>query len=709
MGLITSIRKRLWVVTIIMALALLGFIVMDMTTGNSGLFFKNPNTVGEAAGQKLEWKEFQNTERILYNNSNVDPFGRKQYIWEQFVDKALLDKEAEYNGMGISPAEVSELQFGNFLSPIVQRNFRDPNTGQVNREQLNQFKQWSENESFPQQELKDFWEIQTKEIIKDRMFYKLNNIIVKSLYMPDFMLDRNHKDGNTKIDFAYMRVSYKLIEDSLIQFTDADLQAYIKEHSNQYMNEEEVRNLKYVVFNLIPTTDDSANIRKILENKKEAFIATKEDSSYVTTNLGVWDETFLRREKLSPMLSDTVFKVPIGTVLGPYIEDGEYRMTKVLGNKVLPDSVKSRHILRRVATQAEYAGARALLDSIKTVIEKGQGKFETLATEFSQDVGSGIKGGDLGWAAEGMMVKEFNDLIFFKAQKGELNIVPTQFGLHLIEVTDQRFMFSKPGVRIATLSETISPGDVILDQTLVEAQDLIQNSSNLEDLEKKVKESKNLTIEFAPGLTRNTFKLTKLGEAGNNIVRDLSRWAFSKEGKVGQISPEVYSMQDDVKKYTNKYLIAGLYSICPKGLACVDAVRDEVELEVKNKKKAEKIIKEMGTVSDLTGTYGPYEVPSDTARDISVLGGFITGGGDSETAVVAHVMKLKPGDVSKPLEGKQGVYILKLLDRRESGEFANKEVFRQFYSHIAKNTAMTYLLNDLRKKNKIKDLRYNFY
>ena len=61
MGLITSIRKRLWVVTVLMALALVGFIVMDMSSGRSSWFFNNPDSIGEVAGEKFSWKEFQKT------------------------------------------------------------------------------------------------------------------------------------------------------------------------------------------------------------------------------------------------------------------------------------------------------------------------------------------------------------------------------------------------------------------------------------------------------------------------------------------------------------------------------------------------------------------------------------------------------------------------------------------------------------------------
>ena len=58
MGLISSIRKRLWIVTVLMAMALLGFILMDMNSGNSGALFKNSNNMGTVAGKSLDYTEF---------------------------------------------------------------------------------------------------------------------------------------------------------------------------------------------------------------------------------------------------------------------------------------------------------------------------------------------------------------------------------------------------------------------------------------------------------------------------------------------------------------------------------------------------------------------------------------------------------------------------------------------------------------------------
>lgn len=79
---------------------------------------------------------------------------------------------------------------------------------------------------------------------------------------------------------------------------------------------------------------------------------------------------------------------------------------------MIPDSVKSRHILIQVQTREQYQAAVKLLDSLMNQVKTGRASFDSLATKYSQDPGSAVKGGDLGFVATGRMVKPFNDAIF---------------------------------------------------------------------------------------------------------------------------------------------------------------------------------------------------------------------------------------------------------------------------------------------------------
>jgi formylglycine-generating enzyme required for sulfatase activity len=103
--------------------------------------------------------------------------------------------------------------------------------------------------------------------------------------------------------------------------------------------------------------------------------------------------------------------------------------------KVVPDSVRARHIMFRQNT----FNAEKRIDAIKILIESGKYTFEYAAKQYSED-GVAAQGGDLGYFAEGRMVPEFNDMCFYEAEIGKIYKVQTQFGWHLVEVTDKIFL-----------------------------------------------------------------------------------------------------------------------------------------------------------------------------------------------------------------------------------------------------------------------------
>lgn len=708
MGMISSIRKRLWIVTVLMALALLGFIVMDMTSGGSSSLIGNPDTVGSVAGEELSWREFQQTERVLYNNADVDYFGRKDYLWNQFIEKVILDKEAVHNGTGVSEAELQELQFGYNLSPVIQRNFRDPNTGQVNREQLNFFKQGLEDESLDPQ-YRDFWLVQQKQVIQDRMNAKLSNLVSRSLYMPNFMIERNQYESNLRLDFAYGLVSYNVINEEDVVIEESDYEAMRKEKEASIQTKEETRTVKLAVLDIIPSAEDSASLRDAVAAKTEAFKTATDDSSFVVSNLGTWDDAYKPAQELTPMLQEIAFLAPVGDVLGPYVDEGEYRITKILDRKALPDSVRASHILVRVQTREQYLAAVSLLDSLRNLVETGQGRFDSLAMKFSQDPGSAIKGGDLGFTMPGKMVKPFNDAIFFQMKKGDLKMVLTQFGVHLILLNEAAYSSNTMGVHLATIGETIIPGDEVTNGLFDFAQTIIQENRTLDALEQALSKDGRYSLQVVGNLFENTYQVNQFGAFANNTVREIVRWAYLKNTQVGEVSPEVYDLQEETKKFTNKYVIAGLSEIVPKGIASIEPFRNQLKSEILKRKRFEKIRERIGEVRELGLVLGEYTVGSiDTSFDTSPYSGYINNLGE-EIRVVSSLVKLEEGQTSQPLMGEKGVLVCKLLRKQIPGPPSNLDAFRAFFVHPAKNVAMNYLMPSLKEQYRIKDYRSKFF
>src|SRR6188768_1976387 len=105
MALISEIRKKSWLLIVLLAMALGGFVVMDMVSAGSksrGRDF----ILGSVNGEKLDWQDFQKAERILYPNSTGDVFGQRNYIWNYMVDEQLLKEEADALGLNVGDEEM---------------------------------------------------------------------------------------------------------------------------------------------------------------------------------------------------------------------------------------------------------------------------------------------------------------------------------------------------------------------------------------------------------------------------------------------------------------------------------------------------------------------------------------------------------------------------------------------------------------------------
>jgi peptidyl-prolyl cis-trans isomerase D len=394
MALIGKIRKNFWIVLILLAMALASFILMDvMGSRKSGGSVFNQTTVGKVAGQKIDYLEFEKTERALYSGSD-DVYGRRQMLWNYLLEKALVEKQVKELGLGVGRDELMELQFGNNLSSVIQNNFRDPNTGQVNRQQLLQFKQALETGQELAPEFRNFWAEQEKQIIKTALQDKINNLVTKAMIVPKWQAEVVNQLNNDKLTLEFVRVTYDKIPNDQVKLTDEDYKNFMAKSPAKYSTTEETRLIDYATFSVLPTAEDSAAVKNSLASLKSEFLATTNDSLFAATNGGGLSPTYGKIDDLTGRLKDSLPSMSVGSVMGPFVEGTNYVLAKLVDKRVLPDSVKARHILRR-ANPGDVAGlakAQKTIDSLKILLTSGAARFDSLATKNSEDTGSAIKG-----------------------------------------------------------------------------------------------------------------------------------------------------------------------------------------------------------------------------------------------------------------------------------------------------------------------------
>jgi peptidyl-prolyl cis-trans isomerase D len=702
MALIGKIRNNSWIIIVMLALGLGGFIVMDMVSAGakSG---GNQFTIGEVNGEKLDWNEFQRTERTLYPNSTGDTYGQRNYIWNYMVEEQLLKEEGEALGLNVGEEEMEELQFGTKLSPIIQRNFRDPNTGQMDRASLDQIRNNLGTGNL-QPQLEEFWKFQHEEIIKDRLQSKLSNLIKKTIYTPTWMAQQLQAEQGSSLDFEYVLVPFDQIEDSEVELTDDDYKNWMKENAGAIDMTEEMRHVDFVVFNVIPTSQDSAMIKEEITETIEAFKATDNDSLFVENNYGTLEAVYYKKDDLPEIIADTVFRMSLGSVYGPYIEGAAYRAVKVIDKKIIPDSVESRHILIRATSQNEAIAAYAKLDSIKTVIEAGIAPFDSLAMTVSQD-GSGPLGGGLGWSAPGRMVQPFNDLLFYTAEPGELNIISTQFGVHLVEVTGRKYIDNEVGVNLAFLDAPIVPSEETQAEIYDDALEFSGQHRTLEALKAAVESRPELSLESAQGLTANGYQFSNLGSGGTS--RDIIRWAFEPGVKPGMVSPDVYVYDEPTLFYNARYVVPAVSAVINAGVLTLADVKTTFKNKVLAKKKGE-ILAAKITGNDLNAVASQFNVGVDTFNNVNFNMSYLQGLGNENT-LIGKVTSLTKGQVAGPIVGVSGVYMVKVLQRTEASLSTDITSFRGQLTSTSRNSVDSRLIEAIKSTAEIEDYRYNFY
>lgn len=703
MALIGTIRKNGWILIVLMTLALGGFIAMEIYSNIQRNSAGDVNTIGRVNGQEIKRSDFDTYEKLVYTNSRSNPYQIRSQVWNYFVENALITEIADDLGLGVPKDELKDLEFGDNLSPVITDRFKGEN-GQVNLNNLMQIKAAIEGGQFTDPQYRAYWSIQEKEIVKQRLQDKLTGMVLKGLYTPTWQAEMAFRETNERLDFKYVRVPFERVPDTDVQITEEDYKNFLKEYPGLYDQTEETRTLNFLVFDVAPSATDSSAARENVAKLVDGLRTTTNDSTFAIANNGVYDQNFRSKTELPSTVADSLMKVPVGTVLGPFLEAGNYTIAKVLERKLVPDSVSARHILIRDATPAN----ERKIDSLRALIESGKARFDSLAVRNSQDPGSAAKGGNLGYMANGRTVPEFNNVLFNTGEQGKLYKVSTQFGWHLIEITGKKFIKNEASVRCVFISSELAPSDATQKVFEDRAASISQQAKSLTDLQ-NIASQQGLQLQTSSPLKANDFALSQsvTGEG----IRDIIRWAYDKKTKVGDVSKEVFSLREQGVYYNSKYVVAALKNVIPGGAATVESIKGQprVDNEIRSRKKGQIIIDKSTNKSDLMGFAGQWQVSVDTAKMTNFFQSAAQGIG-SEPRVFGTVFSLNKDAVGGPVIGNTGVFLVQPISDRTPVTIPSDLSYpRRQATSMAGSAIRMNLMSEIKKNSEIKDFRSKFF
>lgn len=702
MALINTLREKAGKVLVVaVGLAIVSFILADLLGSNSVLFGGQSNEVGEIAGRKITYQDFQQRIEDMKNNyvlntgrnpSEAEMTSIRQQAWELLIVDIAFEDQYEALGLTVSDEEKIDMVQGNNIHPDLVRAFTNPETGEFDKSQIINFLQ--NFAQLPPQNQQQ-WDQMEQSIYQARKRLKYDNLFIKTNYVTDAEAKRLFSLENTAVEAKYLYVPFYSISDSAVTVTDAELNQYIKEHEAEYKVEES-RSLKYVSIPFVPSAEDTASYNEELTKLVQSFETVDNDSSFARLNSD-FPQAYQSYSvgQLPEILQENFAGLQEGEVFGPNLEGGSYKLYKV--SEVYEDSISSArasHILFKGDDSNPEAKQQAKQNAQETLQElKAGADFAQLARTRSED-GSSQDGGDLGWFTEGRMVAPFSEAVFNANNTGLLNeIIETEYGYHIINVTATA---TNKSFKIATIEREIIASDATRDEAFRRSDYFAGISEDLDDFMQNA-QNDSLTVLDAENISSDARRIGMITNA-----REVVRWLFT-EASVGKVS-EVFEL-DEV------YLVAVMTEKVEEGIAPLSMVREAVAVKVKNQKKARIITDKLaglsGTLEEIAEAYGS-EANVHTAPDVKLNSNNLPSVGVAPVAV-GKLFGLEAGEKSEPVIADNGVVILETVSVTEAPEIADYSSYKNRIKQMADNATSFSISEAIKENADIEDERYRFY
>ncbi|WP_316832371.1 SurA N-terminal domain-containing protein [Pedobacter aquatilis] len=694
MGLMTFLRNRAgYILVFAIGFAIVAFLVGDAINVGKPFWAANQKTVGSVDGKDISIDDFgpkveQNLNQFKQQyggsaNAQMQAMAVDQ-AWNAELASVLLTKEYDRLGLQVSPDELVDLLVGKNPSQLIKQYFTNPQTGQIDRMQLNSFLKSKDPQAQSQSAL-----LQT-EVTNQALQQKYSNLIRNSVYVTSLEATDEYNNRNKLANFKYVSLDYTSIPDASVKLTDADYTEYYDANKARFNNPMESRTFEYVTFSIKPTQADSLAVKAQIEKLAADFKIAKSDSLFAAINSDVKVPfTYITKGKLDPAVDSAVFSLPAGSYYGPALSGNSYKVVKVVATRFSPDSVKASHILIDPAKVGGEDKAVKLADSLKSVVAKG-GNFAELAKTFSVD-GSKDKGGELGTFARGAMVPEFENAAF-DGSVGDLKVVKSQFGIHLIKIEKQ--IGSSKVAKLAYVEKALAASSKTQAAAYKAASNFLSEVKGNDFA--KLAEKDKLKIAVADKITA-----TQGFAPGLDNPRKLIQDAYGADK--GDVLPEIYTMGD-------AYVVARLTDIRPKGTLPLDAVKKEIQPMVLNAAKA-KLLK---SKFEGAGKTSLDQVAAKVGRSVMpvqniVFANPIIPGVSQENKLVGTVFGAQPGKVSAPVDGERGVYVFSVDGFTNPAPIANMFKQKETMMLSLGQRSLGAAFQALQDNAKIKDNRVKFY
>ena len=628
MAVLETIRVKLGIlITVLIAVALLSFIIDPSTLQSVSSSMSSKYDVGEINGKSISYTDFQADLDKFTTINEILTGGAAQNeqqqasirnaAWQSLVDKYLFVKNAEKAGIHVGEEELLDLISGDLESPVFTQNpaFFDEN-GNFSKNMVLEFVSYMDSDQTGRLNLYWNW---LQEQAKNQQYYaKYNSLFTASNYANPLTLANQIAENNNtfNVEFVMVPMGYAG-QDSTIVVSDSEIKKYYDAHKKFY-RQPASRDIEYVVYEVVPSAEDIEAANQALVNVYDEFASTDNLKAFLLANSDrQYDSRWYKAGELNSVakeVNDFVFADKKVEGVSPVItKDNTFYAVRVVEEAMVPDSVYVKYAPSTVEN----------VDSVLTASE---------ATWLPQIAG-------------------FEDVM--TAGK---NTTVTVNGM-VFNVLDRTAPVAKK--RVAVLEKTAVASKETVNSFYSKANTLATKSAGKYDnFVKAVAEES----AYAHPVNRMLESADRLGAVEN--TKEVTRWAF--EAKVGDVS-------NIITVNNNYFIVAALKGIHKEGFAPVEEVSESIKnilysekaIAKKAAEVSEKIagLNDMQAIADALGT-------TVSTKDGVAFSSMSAQGLDPKFIGAASVSE--EGKICGPVAGNIGVYVYKVTGR-DTGSFFTED------------------------------------
>jgi peptidyl-prolyl cis-trans isomerase D len=690
MGTMSKMRENTGVVLWILVFAFGIIWVLQDSGGLDVIGTTGGRDIGAVDGDKISYEDFSrelDMQMQQYQQATGDPMSpqmveqTRERVFQAMVENKLREQEMDRLGIRVTDEEVYQMVMGSRPHPIITLYFGDGEGG-VNRALLENF--------VNNPEARQDW-IQIENYLRaERRREKMDNLIGASVRVSEQDVLDEYLMRNRRVDAQWVGLRFAQVPDDSVQLSETDLKRFYNENREEF-RQQRTYSIQYVSRSRNASPEDSTRILEDLERLRPRFAAAEDDSLFMARNAS--DRPYLSdwftADDLDDAVASAVFSDPTpGRIAGPVFSRDEAHLIKIQEVRAADETVvRASHILFRAPEDDPAVQERA--NEITRQSDAGA-DFAAMARQYSDD-GSAAAGGDLGWFGRGRMVEPFERAAFSAAAGEVVGPVKSQFGYHLIKVTNR----ADREVKLADFALRIR-ADVA---TLNNIQE------QLEDLRYYAEESGNFAAEAERlGLSVQQVQVEANQEVVPGIGQSRSLMSFLSSARRDAISESI--------ELDDAFIVAHVQEIRPEGYRSFEAVRTEIEPRVRNEKKAALLRQRLAAALEQNGFEGMSGPLGTEIRNVPGLtfSSSVVPGLGREPKFVGTALGLDEGQVSDVLVGETAVYVLRAtsIDEPAAITDATRSQIREQLLTQRRNQIRNQWLASLREKANVRDYRHRF-